>query len=453
MKRLFISPIIVSWFINILGLANFLLVVPFALKYLTEAEFASWLFLSSVFAGGLIIETTAIVVSTRLLSYLHSGKTILNNLGKKITADYTFYDAAHSLFFAYLLLAVVAFVLSLMLGLFFGDNLRFSLEAPDDFLYALLIMSLGLVFLVVSSLWKAMIIAQGRILHQRYIQLVTYFYRILTTIYVVIEYNNLISIFIILASAQFLEASLYKMLIKRNEVNKLNVQILKNMLSPFSRTLIIKIGAYLVAFSSSLIVAQLDVESATKLLLSFRLLQALSSVSITPLSVKIPELNKLRIDKTSNITWLTEVSRLTALSIVVYLIGSFILYFFGNNVLSLFREGNVDVLLDSELLAFLIIIGLLDLHQNIHATIYQTTNNIPFVAIYTITGCCILILDMIVVNKYEIFGLLVVQFFVQLIGVSWYPVYLNLKSINASFSEYMRSLFYTIYKFEFLKII
>jgi hypothetical protein len=83
----------------------------------------------------------------------------------------------------------------------------------------------------------------------------------------------------------------------------------------------------------------------------------------------------------------------------------------------------------------------LELHHASHAQIYMGTNHVPFLLPSIITGLLILCGGYLVVPRYGVMGLIMVQAISHLLINNWYPVYLNLKLLDWKLDKYFYDLF------------
>ena len=84
-------------------------------------------------------------------------------------------------------------------------------------------------------------------------------------------------------------------------------------------------------------------------------------------------------------------------------------------------------LIKANLIVLMCVIYLLEINHVVHANVYTSTNHIPFVMPTIISGILIFVLSFLVVETYDLIGVLLVQLCVQLSFNNWYPIYLNHK--------------------------
>lgn len=116
------------------------------------------------------------------------------------------------------------------------------------------------------------------------------------------------------------------------------------------------------------------------------------------------------------------------ISLGLYILGAITIYFLGNYILELI--GANALLISESLLALMLFMYMLELHHVAHATIYTATNHIPFVLPALLSGIAIVVGGWLVIDDYGLWGIVLVQFIVQLSCNNWYPVWLNYKLVK-----------------------
>jgi hypothetical protein len=80
---------------------------------------------------------------------------------------------------------------------------------------------------------------------------------------------------------------------------------------------------------------------------------------------------------------------------------------------------------------------LFDMHSSFHASIYTSTNHIPFLVPSLISGAIIIGLGFYVLPIYGLIGILLVRFLIQISFNNWYAWYLSLKLLRWPFLKYI----------------
>ncbi len=87
--------------------------------------------------------------------------------------------------------------------------------------------------------------------------------------------------------------------------------------------------------------------------------------------------------------------------------------------------------------AIIVITEILDLHASFHATIYTSTNHVPFVLPATISGALIVGIGFLTLPTYGILGIVVTKFVVQWFVNNWYAPMLSLRLLKWPFLNYL----------------
>ena len=80
-------------------------------------------------------------------------------------------------------------------------------------------------------------------------------------------------------------------------------------------------------------------------------------------------------------------------------------------------------------------------HALIHGTIYISTNDVPFLIPGLITGGLTFLLGTLVLPRWGILGLVVLQVLLNTGNNFWYSTYLNLKLVSWPFKVYLYDVF------------
>ena len=195
-------------------------------------------------------------------------------------------------------------------------------------------------------------------------------------------------------------------------------------------------GNYLTDQGNSIIVAQItDTKLMANFLLTTRLLRVTLGFSKTTLFAKSPLIFKLSAEKKKKELKET-VSRYIFLGLGMALITYLMLGSLANFGLELIDSKRR--LMPFYLFAIMALTEILDMHGSFHASIYTSTNHIPFLLPAIISGAVIFLTGYYVVMPvYGIAGIILLLFFVQLAFNNWYPVYLNLKFLKWPFFRYL----------------
>lgn len=122
-----------------------------------------------------------------------------------------------------------------------------------------------------------------------------------------------------------------------------------------------------------------------------------------------------------------------------YTILGFIFVVYGANLILNFIVDDKE-LLSGYILYLMLITYFLELHHSLSASIYVSTNDIPFVVPSIVSGVSIVILGYCLMGYYSLLGIVFAQFLVQIVFNNWYPTYKLLKYLEIPFKEYMLTL-------------
>ena len=205
--------------------------------------------------------------------------------------------------------------------------------------------------------------------------------------------------------------------------------IFKSLWSASWRNAVIQWGNYFVEQGNSIIVAQIsDVKLMANFLFTIRLLRMTLNFSKTTLFAKIPLIFKLSAEKRTNELRQTA-SRYIFLGLCMAFSSYFVLGAVGNLGLELLHTDRR--LMPLFFFAIMALTEILDMHSSFHASIYTSTNHIPFLLPTIISGAVIFLVGYnVVMPIYGIMGIILLRFFVQLAFNNWYAVYLNLKFLH-----------------------
>ena len=201
---------------------------------------------------------------------------------------------------------------------------------------------------------------------------------------------------------------------------------------------LINMGAFLIYYGSSLIIAQLrDPELIASFLFVIRVVLIMRQIANAPLVTYLPAVIG-SLARSDILTYRALTARIVVMSISLFLLESVVLLLIGNRALELL--GAETRLISTSLLLVFLFAYLMELHLSIHTALYISTNHVPFVLPALISGTLIVILGYLLLGSYGLWGIILVQIAVQSLCNYWYPVYLSLGVSNWSFGKYIRAL-------------
>ena len=194
-------------------------------------------------------------------------------------------------------------------------------------------------------------------------------------------------------------------------------------------------GNYLTTSGNSIIIAQIsDVKLIASFLFTQRILMFVRRVSEAPFWANLPIVYNLMAGK--NIPLIKKkLSELIFLTLGLLIISLIFTGAFGNSLLSIL---NIDTRLISTTIFTIMAVSLiLEENATIHQGIYTSTNHVPFLIPALVTGVIILGGGFLVVNKFGLIGIILVQIIAQAMVNFWYPVWLSFKLVKWDLPSYL----------------
>ena len=194
--------------------------------------------------------------------------------------------------------------------------------------------------------------------------------------------------------------------------NKFDPVIFRSLWSATWRTGLLFWGAYGIQSGTSILAAQIsDVVMMANFLFSMRIFTFLLNIARAPFYSNVPKIYSLAAEKNTMVLR-QKSSEYMFIGMAVFIAGSLFLGFFGNNILAMFPS--IDTrFVPLTVFAIIALTEVLDLHASYHATIYTSTNHVPFVLPATISGALIVWIGFLTLPKYGILGIVATKFFIN----------------------------------------
>lgn len=407
-----INPtMIYSWLAMLVTAGGFLLIAPIAKKNFGEYEFSFWLFSTTLVSTGQIVQNS--LSDAFLRAYSNCKNASEENIKRNLY------------YICFFVVPVIVIILSCVSYFSLGQDQK-------SYVY----IGVAVVTLhVITSLFTSPVISEllydGKILYVNKLTFIVQAIRVVVSVMLVWMGGGVLSIlivnFISILSLLFIFNLSSSNVVRSLYPISLEQSVISFVLRPAKKTLLIKLGGFLIMNSLSVLVMRLPPSTSGQYLFSNRLLLMCYQLSRVPFQVVMPRLVKLRAE--NRLTSYKKVFfRHHAYSMTMHISMLILLYFFGDAILSI--AGLNDSLLSNDTLIILFVIYTLELNHVIHSMSYETTNDVPFVFISILSGLSILTISWLVIPEYGLIGMLLSQLIVQLLGNNWYPVYLNLKSFR-----------------------
>ncbi len=411
--------------------------MPVALAYLNSNQITLWLLTNSILAISVLFEGSISVVFTRMLSARYAQHESSNHNDKR---------KLHEFIIGVFLIYAAASVISAFAGLYsarfaiigIANGLNHQEDTWSPFLFASCMM-----VSILLAFFRSVKISQGGIRQQRMVQLAFAIVKLAATPVIFYAYKDVATYLIFFTISTGVEFIVSVSLVRADFLaacrSTPSGASLKEFWRPFWMTSVVRVGGYLTLYSTSLIVVRYAPLESAAYLLSFRLVQALNSVSLIPLSVALPRLARLRVGTESSAKLRHEFIQISinliALSSGLFTIGAILL----NIALPILPHviSTKGSQFSQSFTLYLCLIFLFECHHVGHAMIYETKNKVPFLWIATISGSLITIGSIIAVPAFGAWGAIIVINVVQLCGNNWYSVYLNLQEWHMNFKDYL----------------
>jgi hypothetical protein len=201
-------------------------------------------------------------------------------------------------------------------------------------------------------------------------------------------------------------------------------------------------GNYAIMYGTSIVVAQIEnVQLMASFLLTMRVVEIINSVARAPFYANIPKIYDLAAKK--DFTSLkVRVSEYIFVGLGMMVVGFAGIGLLGNWVFGLL---NIETLfLPTVILLVIFVTEILNWHSAFHASIYISTNQVPFLLPSTISGGLIIGIGMLVLRHFGdgpydgVLGLVLSQFFIQLSFNNWFAVWLSLGLLNWKLINYLK---------------
>ncbi len=197
-------------------------------------------------------------------------------------------------------------------------------------------------------------------------------------------------------------------------------------------------GSYGITSGTSLVVAQLkDPVMMASFLFTMRIIGFINNLARAPFYTNVPKIYSLAAKKDFK-KLKVKSSEYMFMGFLVMIAGYTAIFAFGNWGLDLI--GIETRFVPMGILLVICITEILDMQSSYHATLYTSTNHIPFLWPAIISGALIIGIGFLVLPVYGLMGLVLTKFIVQLSFNDWYSVSLTMKLLHWNFFRYIANL-------------
>ena len=453
-KRVLNQPVLMTWLSHFVQFGSAIFVLPLILIKFSTEEIAVWFLFNIIIGIAMLADSGFGPTTVRAVSYFFSGADRLprdivefkNQKAKTGKPNYQkLYILLSTLGRVYALLSLLAVVLLATIGSFIVSNVVALAGNRTDLWMAFVVLILSSAVRMQSVRWTSFIQGIDQVaLIRRFeslmgvVRICTYFilltlgYKILVLVIV----DLLLSIATLLYARYFVSnwfaRNAGKSMILTTGFDK---EIFGSMWPATWRFGMIMLGAYLINYATSLLIAQLDdVALIASFLFTLKVLFMIRQVSQAPLYANLPRVMQMMAKHDfSNLKRYASISIFAVMSLLISSL--LVVGFFGNTVLEFLNISTRFV--SKEVFVILSIWLVLEVHHSAHAQLYMASNHIPFLVPAILSGVAIVGIGHTVMQSYGLLGLVLVQLLVQASCNNWYPVMLSLRLLQWPFKQYI----------------
>lgn len=432
-----------------------IIVLPVALKKLDSTELAYYLFISTLMALAYLADSGFSQTIVRATAYFKAGAVEIPERVTELTFVETQnkpnWQAVGRLIATsnriYLIIGFASTVLLSTLGIGAALNIVSQQNNRVNAWLSYILLVVLSFFLLQLSRWSSLLQGLNEVARAKRIELAVGVFRILCVATAMLSGFGVLGVVTVLISAAILSLILTKRAVRQitreNGLSKeheiYDTEMLKRLWPATWRMGVICWGSYLIYYGSSLVVSQIpDPKLIASYLLTFQIVTLLYRFATSPSLVYQPQIAAaMSICDLVTVNYLT--LKIVRYSLVMYLFGGVLLYFYGADALILIKSKSQ--ILAGNILLIMLIMYLLEMHHAIHAGIYMSSNHIPFMMPALYSGVAIVTAGYFSVHFWGVYGVVLSQLLVQAAFNNWYPVCLSLKLQNLTFKTYIGNLF------------
>ncbi len=466
LKRILNSPTMMSWASYFIRFGSALFVLPLILKFFTPIEQSFWFFINTIIGFAMLADSGFGATTVRAVSYFKAGADYLPRNKKEYDEIDKIEEGAPNLEKLknllttanriYVYLAVLAVLIISTGGLAASWNiLEISGHQKDIWIaFILVIPYSGIMILAVK--WSSIMRGLGFIATEARFGVVQGVIRILIFIVLLLLKLGpawLVGYMTIEAVVKFIYTRWFVLRWFRREKvvienrTYFDKEIFRSLWSATWRTGLLFWGAYAIQSGTSILASQLDdAAMMASFLLTMRIFNFVLNIARAPFYTNVPKIYSLAAQK--NLKELRKKSsEYMFLGFGVMVAGLLFMILLGNPSLQLL---GIDTRFVPALILIIIAVTeILDLHASFHATIYTSTNHVPFVLPATISGGLIILAGFLVMPEYGLLGIVVAKFLIQWLVNNWYAPWLSLRLLEWPLLKYLYQ--FPLYGIRFVK--
>lgn len=453
-KKILDSPTLMSWSSVFVRFGSAIFVLPLILKFFSPVEQSFWFFINTIIGIANIADSGFGPTLIRAVSYFKAGALKiprtreeydekmeisgegpnLQNLRNLLKTSFRIY------FFLNLFLLVVLSTVGVLLV---WNIMNLGGHDPSLWIsYAVIIL-----FCVVSIntvKWSSFIRGLGFMTVDARFSTFIGFIQIIAFVIVLLIYPKPV----LLVSVMFIQAIVRLLYLRRFVLRWFKEQgveidnkphfdkkIFHSLWGATWRNAGLSWGSYAIITGTQIVVAQIkDPVIMASFLFTMRVIQIIGGLAQAPFYTNLPKIYEQAAVK--NFEKMKKISSEYIFTGMALLVVAFTgMALLGDPILALI--GVETRLLPLNILLIIFITEILNWHSAFHASIYISTNQIPFLIPTIISGALIIGLGFHFLPIYGVMGLVLTQFFVQLSCNNWFSVSLTLRLLKWNFFRYM----------------
>ena len=455
--RILNSPTLMNWINQLTVFIHGIFITSLVLVKFSNIDYSFWMLLKTLTAFGILAEAGLGRTIERSVAFFFAGASKLPKNRKEYdesvegsgTPNYA--QLAQLLYttkYIYLLLSIVTILLLSTVGITFLWNL-FTQSGQDIHLWiAYFLMILQSLIMLQGIKWRSFMTGTQHLIQLYRWNTIIGVIRILGFLTILLSGLGVMHLMIYLVVETTVTYTYIRLFVVRlfgkNEItlkrsSKLNKEIFSSIWSVTWKSGLNTWGYFFTNRGLELIISQVkDTALMASFLFTTSILGFIRNIAQAPITVKYPEMYALmsgkKFEKLKSI-----VSPRIFLSLAIMVVGFISFGVLGNWLLDLI--GTDKKIVPVSIFVLMSVYLLFETNALIHGTIYISTNAVPFLIPSLITGIATFGLGMLVLPKWGLLGLVLLQVILGFGNNFWYSTYLSLKLIHWSFRDYIYDVF------------
>lgn len=457
-NRLLDSPTLMNWVNQLAVFAHGIFITSIILVKFPNLEYSFWMLLKTLTAFGILAEAGLGRTVERSVSFFFSGADKLPKNKKEYndqiqsSTEPNIKQMAQLLYttkFIYLIVSVITIILLATVGVATLWNL-FNLSNNDRSLWiAFFLMILQTFFLLQGIKWKSFMTGTQNLIQLYRLNTIMSVVRIFA--FLAILLSNL-GIEYLMAYLVLEQAFLYvyfrafmRRWFRKNGLNlkssfKLDKEIFSSLWSVSWKSGLNTWGFFFSNRGVELLTSQLkDTSLMASFLFTTTILRFIRNIAQAPMTVRYPEVFALMAGKKFDQLKKAVAPRIF-LSQFIMIIGFAAFGITGNWLLHLIGAEDKS-LVPASIFILMSFFIFMETHALYHGTIYISTNDVPFLIPGLITGILTFVLGGLILPRWGLLGLIILQVVLNLGNNFWYSTYLSLKLTQWPFRTYLKNVF------------